>query len=170
MWWWRDLIYKWNIRFTNSSRVHEFWKTISVNVCFIREWNGDLKKLPNIKLRKVSNKGLEVRKEEAEREEPEEDLGEDEDDEDEGDVDENADELLLMSDWETSNTTETFFIVWLKGFVWENAAAPFLSCPAEGAVPPDTHAPFNHPLRNRTQTEHGVLHSSFIAQTNRNWM
>ncbi|XP_029997036.1 translation machinery-associated protein 16 isoform X1 [Sphaeramia orbicularis] len=64
-----------------------------------REWTGDLKKLPNIKLRKVSNKGLEMRKEEAEKEEPEEDLGDDDDEDDADDLnDEKADEMLLMSD------------------------------------------------------------------------
>lgn len=31
--------------------------------CFNREWTGDLKKLPNIKFRQVSNKGLDKMKE-----------------------------------------------------------------------------------------------------------
>ncbi|XP_008304436.1 translation machinery-associated protein 16 [Stegastes partitus] len=61
-----------------------------------REWTGDLKKLPNIKLRKVSNKGLDTKNEEEEKHEAEDDL---EDDEDDDDVDdEQVDEMVLMSD------------------------------------------------------------------------
>ncbi|XP_069023130.1 translation machinery-associated protein 16 [Embiotoca jacksoni] len=58
-----------------------------------REWTGDLKKLPNIKLRKVSNKGLDTKNEGEEKQE-EEDHEEDEEDLD----DEQIDEMLLMSD------------------------------------------------------------------------
>lgn len=55
-----------------------------------REWTGDLKKLPNIKLRKVSNKGLDTKNEEKEEK----------DDADEQDEDDNneLDDLALMSD------------------------------------------------------------------------
>lgn len=59
-----------------------------------REWTGDLKKLPNIKLRKVSNKGLDTKNEEEEKHDAEDDLEDDEDDLD----DEQLDELVLMSD------------------------------------------------------------------------
>ncbi|XP_071779501.1 translation machinery-associated protein 16 [Centroberyx gerrardi] len=55
-----------------------------------REWSGDLKKLPNIKLRKVSNKGLDRKNEEEEKNE----AGED----DEDDEDDQVDDALLMSD------------------------------------------------------------------------
>ncbi|XP_026215900.1 translation machinery-associated protein 16 [Anabas testudineus] len=55
-----------------------------------REWTGDLKKLPNIKLRKVSKKGLDTKNEGEEKHE----ASEDENDED----DEEADEAVLMSD------------------------------------------------------------------------
>lgn len=60
--------------------------------CFCSEWTGDLQKLPNIKLRKVSNKGLDVKNEGEEINEAEEDDQEDELDEDQ------LDENLLMSD------------------------------------------------------------------------
>lgn len=49
-------------------------------VCFGRDWSGDLKKLPNIKLRKVSKKGLEMKI--AGEEKPEADKEEEEDDDD----------------------------------------------------------------------------------------
>ncbi|XP_075889427.1 translation machinery-associated protein 16 [Nelusetta ayraudi] len=55
-----------------------------------REWTGDLKKLPNIKLRKVSNKGLDTKNEEKEE-------NDDADDQDEDDNNE-LDDLALMSD------------------------------------------------------------------------
>ncbi|XP_044203199.1 translation machinery-associated protein 16 [Thunnus albacares] len=61
-----------------------------------REWTGDLKKLPNIKLRKVSNKGLDTSKEGEEKNEAEEDDIEDEDDDDLDD--EQLDDMVLMSD------------------------------------------------------------------------
>ncbi|KAM7009222.1 translation machinery-associated protein 16 [Tautogolabrus adspersus] len=56
-----------------------------------REWTGDLKKLPNIKLRKVSKKGLDTKTEEEEKQDIEND---DEEDLDEEQLDEN----VLMSD------------------------------------------------------------------------
>ncbi|KAM4584305.1 translation machinery-associated protein 16 [Odontesthes bonariensis] len=56
-----------------------------------REWTGDLKKLPNIKMRKVSNKGLDAKNE---AEEEDDDLEEDEDDLD----DEQVDEKVQMSE------------------------------------------------------------------------
>ncbi|KAG8014687.1 Translation machinery-associated protein 16, partial [Nibea albiflora] len=59
-----------------------------------REWTGDLKKLPNIKLRKVSNKGLDTKNEEKEKDEAEVDNEDDEDDSD----DEQVDDAVLMSD------------------------------------------------------------------------
>ncbi|KAM9363947.1 translation machinery-associated protein 16 [Symphorus nematophorus] len=68
-----------------------------------REWTGDLKKLPNIKLRKVSNKGLDTKNEEDDAENKEEekhdaeDIEDDEDDEDDLD-DEQLDDMVLMSD------------------------------------------------------------------------
>nr|XP_020509066.1 translation machinery-associated protein 16 isoform X2 [Labrus bergylta] len=55
-----------------------------------REWTGDLKKLPNIKLRKVSKKDLDTKTEEEEKRDNEED----EDDLDEEQLDDN----VLMSD------------------------------------------------------------------------
>ncbi|XP_076003837.1 translation machinery-associated protein 16 [Genypterus blacodes] len=58
-----------------------------------RDWSGDLKKLPNIKLRKVSDKGVDAKNEEEEKNEVEH-QGEDEDDKD----DEQEDEDALMSD------------------------------------------------------------------------
>ncbi|XP_070834600.1 translation machinery-associated protein 16 [Chaetodon trifascialis] len=62
------------------------------NLKTFREWTGDLKKLPNIKLRNVSNKGLDTKT-------PEEEKGEAEDDDDEGDLDgEQLDDTALMSD------------------------------------------------------------------------
>lgn len=66
----------------------------SVNPLFRREWTGDLKKLPNIKLRKVSNKGLDTKNEEEEKHDAEEDNEDDEDDLD----DEKLDDMVLMSD------------------------------------------------------------------------
>ncbi|XP_070683877.1 translation machinery-associated protein 16 [Pempheris klunzingeri] len=59
-----------------------------------REWTGDLKKLPNIKLRKVSNKGLDRKNEDNEEEEEKHDA-EDGNEDDEDDLD---DEMVLMSD------------------------------------------------------------------------
>lgn len=55
-----------------------------------REWTGDLKKLPNIKLRKVSNKGLDTKNIEKEEN----------DDADDQDEDNGSDlvDLALMSD------------------------------------------------------------------------
>uniref|UniRef100_A0A3Q3WDP0 Translation machinery-associated protein 16 n=1 Tax=Mola mola TaxID=94237 RepID=A0A3Q3WDP0_MOLML len=56
-----------------------------------REWTGDLKKLPNIKLRKVSNRGLDTKSEEKEETHEAEDKHED----DEDDLDEEElDDLL----------------------------------------------------------------------------
>lgn len=55
-----------------------------------REWTGDLKKLPNIKMRKVSNIGLDTKNEEKEE-------NDDADDQDEDD-DKELDDLSLMSD------------------------------------------------------------------------
>ncbi|XP_056227291.1 translation machinery-associated protein 16 [Seriola aureovittata] len=60
-----------------------------------REWTGDLKKLPNIKLRKVSNKGLDTKNEGQENDEAEE---EDNEDDDVALDDEQLDEMVLMSD------------------------------------------------------------------------
>lgn len=65
-----------------------------VNPLFLREWTGDLKKLPNLKLRKVSNKGLDTKNEEEEKHDAEEDNEDDEDDLD----DEKLDDMVLMSD------------------------------------------------------------------------
>ncbi len=59
-----------------------------------REWTGDLKKLPNIKLRQVSNKGLDAKNEQEEKRDAGDDLEDDEDDVD----DEQLDEMVLMSD------------------------------------------------------------------------
>ncbi|XP_074546970.1 translation machinery-associated protein 16 [Halichoeres trimaculatus] len=62
-----------------------------------REWTGDLKKLPNIKLRKVSNKGLESKTGQEEKQDLEnqiEDVEDDLDDLDEEELDDN----VLMSD------------------------------------------------------------------------
>ncbi|XP_078119119.1 translation machinery-associated protein 16 [Sander vitreus] len=65
------------------------------NLKTFREWNGDLKKLPNIKLRKVSNKDLETKNEKEEKHEEAEDDNEDDEDDLE---DEQLDEMVLMSD------------------------------------------------------------------------
>uniref|UniRef100_A0A8C9YWH5 Translation machinery-associated protein 16 n=1 Tax=Sander lucioperca TaxID=283035 RepID=A0A8C9YWH5_SANLU len=59
------------------------------------QWNGDLKKLPNIKLRKVSNKDLETKNEKEEKHEEAEDDNEDDEDDLE---DEQLEEMVLMSD------------------------------------------------------------------------
>ncbi|XP_063332132.1 translation machinery-associated protein 16 [Pelmatolapia mariae] len=59
-----------------------------------REWTGDLKKLPNIKLRKVSNKSLESKKEGEEKHEGEEHQEDDDNEEDGSDLDsEQMDEI-----------------------------------------------------------------------------
>ncbi|XP_040892941.1 translation machinery-associated protein 16 [Toxotes jaculatrix] len=58
-----------------------------------REWTGDLKKLPNIKLRKVSKKALDT-KNEGEEAEDDDDEGDDNDGGDDNDLD----EKVLMSD------------------------------------------------------------------------
>ncbi|KAK7929139.1 hypothetical protein WMY93_005534 [Mugilogobius chulae] len=76
-----------------------------------REWTGDLKKLPNIKLRKVSNKGLDTESREQEKDEEEKDeeknnqneeeLKEDEKEDlenEQEDLDNEQEDLLLMSD------------------------------------------------------------------------
>ncbi|XP_053188402.1 translation machinery-associated protein 16 [Scomber japonicus] len=60
------------------------------NLKTFREWTGDLKKLPNIKLRKVSNKVADTSKEGEEKNEAEED---DDDDDDEDLDDELLDEM-----------------------------------------------------------------------------
>ncbi|XP_054460840.1 translation machinery-associated protein 16 [Anoplopoma fimbria] len=62
-----------------------------------REWSGDLKKLPNLKLRKVSNKGLDTKNEEEDKLNDAEDDNEEDEDDDEDD-DEQLDEMVLMSD------------------------------------------------------------------------
>lgn len=67
----------------------EWWNLLILYFC--REWTGDLKKLPNIKLRKVSNKSLDTKNKEEEKHDAEDD---DEDDLD----DEQLDDVALMSD------------------------------------------------------------------------
>ncbi|XP_047433932.1 translation machinery-associated protein 16 [Mugil cephalus] len=61
-----------------------------------REWTGDLKKLPNIKMRKVSNKDLDTKSTGDEKHEAEDDHEEDEDEDDLDD--EQVDEILQTSD------------------------------------------------------------------------
>uniref|UniRef100_A0A3B4AUM1 Translation machinery-associated protein 16 n=1 Tax=Periophthalmus magnuspinnatus TaxID=409849 RepID=A0A3B4AUM1_9GOBI len=68
-----------------------------------REWTGDLKKLPNIKLRKVSNKGLDTKSDEQEKDEEkdEEDkdaLEEESQEGEEENLDNEQEDMLLMSD------------------------------------------------------------------------
>ncbi|XP_020788672.1 translation machinery-associated protein 16 [Boleophthalmus pectinirostris] len=75
-----------------------------------REWTGDLKKLPNIKLRKISNKGLDIKsgeqeKNEEEKEEEEQDEGDKnaleeelQGGEEEEDLDNEQEDMPLMSD------------------------------------------------------------------------
>uniref|UniRef100_A0A3P8UVI7 Translation machinery-associated protein 16 n=1 Tax=Cynoglossus semilaevis TaxID=244447 RepID=A0A3P8UVI7_CYNSE len=64
-----------------------------------REWTGDLKKLPNIKLRKVSCKGLDMNEKEDKPDTVEEDVGgEKELHDDEDDEDKEAEEKALMTD------------------------------------------------------------------------
>ncbi|XP_034543465.1 translation machinery-associated protein 16 [Notolabrus celidotus] len=60
-----------------------------------REWNGDVKKLPNIKLRKISNKGLDTKTEQEEKQDIENEF---EDDEDDNFDEEELDDNVLMSD------------------------------------------------------------------------
>ncbi|KAL1024026.1 hypothetical protein UPYG_G00050460, partial [Umbra pygmaea] len=50
-----------------------------------REWNGDLKKLPNIKMKKISSKEMDRTKEEERKDEEEEELVEDSDSDNEED-------------------------------------------------------------------------------------
>ncbi|XP_029950573.1 translation machinery-associated protein 16 [Salarias fasciatus] len=59
-----------------------------------REWTGDLKKLPNIKLRKVSNKDVDKKNEEEKHDA----VNEEEEEEDDDLGDEELDDTLLMSD------------------------------------------------------------------------
>ncbi|XP_056265623.1 translation machinery-associated protein 16 [Pseudoliparis swirei] len=63
------------------------------NLKAFREWTGDRKKLPTLKLRKVSNKGLETKNEVEDKEDDSEDDNEVEDDDD----DEQVEEMVLMS-------------------------------------------------------------------------
>ncbi len=63
---------------------------LTLNFC--REWTGDLKKLPNIKLRKVSNKGVDTKIDDGKKP----DAGDD--NEDELDDDEELDDTMLMTD------------------------------------------------------------------------
>ncbi|XP_029356948.1 translation machinery-associated protein 16 [Echeneis naucrates] len=63
-----------------------------------REWTGDLKKLPNIKLRKVSNKGLDTKSEGQDQHNEAEDSSEDDEDADNTLEDEQVNEMVLMSD------------------------------------------------------------------------
>lgn len=51
------------------------------NTLFCREWTGDLKKLPNIKLRTVSNKGLDTQSKGTEENQESENNKQDEEDE-----------------------------------------------------------------------------------------
>ncbi|XP_068445162.1 translation machinery-associated protein 16 [Clinocottus analis] len=72
------------------------------NLKTFRDWTGDLKKLPNLKLRKVSNRDLETKKEKEDiQDDAEDDNNEDaeeDDDEDDDEDDEQVDEKVLMSD------------------------------------------------------------------------
>ncbi|XP_012718360.2 translation machinery-associated protein 16 [Fundulus heteroclitus] len=64
-----------------------------------RDWTGDLKKLPNIKMRKISSKALDTKTETEEKDEAEHDGGNnDDDDEDEDDLDEELDDTVEMSE------------------------------------------------------------------------
>lgn len=63
-----------------------------------REWTGDLKKLPNIKLRKVSNKSLESKKEGEEKHEGEQDQEDDDDDNEEDGSDLDCEQMDEISD------------------------------------------------------------------------
>ncbi|KAM3622657.1 uncharacterized protein V6R79_001713 [Siganus canaliculatus] len=63
-----------------------------------REWSGDLKKLPNIKLRKVSNKGLDSKNEEAEKLNAEDENNIINEDDEDSAADEELDDAVLMSD------------------------------------------------------------------------
>lgn len=70
-------------------------------LCVGREWTGDLKKLPNIKLRKVSCKGLDMNEKEDKPDTVEEDVGGEKelhDDDDEDDEDKEVEEKALMTD------------------------------------------------------------------------
>lgn len=125
-----------------------------------REWTGDLKKLPNIKLRKVSNKGLDTKNEEKE-----ENHGADYHNEDDLDGNE-LDDMALMSDWNWDwlNIQGN----WVCWNVLKCAANPWLSrrwCLnfTDVALYCDG-AQWLHPSLWR------VLHSVFIAQTNMHHM
>lgn len=63
-----------------------------------REWSGDLKKLPNIKLRKVSNNGLDTKNEEAEKLDAEDENNIINEDDEDSVGDEELDDAVLMSD------------------------------------------------------------------------
>ncbi|XP_072320097.1 translation machinery-associated protein 16 [Eucyclogobius newberryi] len=67
-----------------------------------REWTGDLRKLPNIKLRQVSNKGRDSKSGEQEKDKEDGDASEDElkgsEEEEEEDLDNEQEDMLLMSD------------------------------------------------------------------------
>ncbi|XP_051940717.1 translation machinery-associated protein 16 [Hippocampus zosterae] len=65
-----------------------------------REWTGDLKKLPNIQLRKVSHTALEVKdkKEQTHNQDEEEEVEEELDDNESDDNDDELDKSALMSD------------------------------------------------------------------------
>ncbi|KAK5926243.1 hypothetical protein CgunFtcFv8_021832 [Champsocephalus gunnari] len=67
------------------------------NLKTFREWTGDVKKLPNIKLRKVFKKDLETKNEEDDKPEDADDDDDNKDDEDDLD-DDQLDEDVLMSD------------------------------------------------------------------------
>lgn len=68
--------------------------------CSCREWTGDLKKLPNIQLRKVSHAALEVKdkKEQTHNQEEKDDDEEELDDNESDDNDDELDKNALMSD------------------------------------------------------------------------
>ncbi|KAM4595055.1 translation machinery-associated protein 16 [Fundulus diaphanus] len=59
-----------------------------------RDWTGDLKKLPNIKMRKISSKALDTKTETEEKDEAQHDGGNNEDDDDDDEDDDDLDEDL----------------------------------------------------------------------------
>lgn len=99
------------------------WRLTFVDFC--REWTGDLKKLPNIKLRKVSNKGLDTK---AERKEEEHDAEDDNEDDGDNLDDEELDDMVPISDsnWGWLNIQHNWLKVNIRPGV-ENAASPWLS-------------------------------------------
>lgn len=100
-----------------------FGKKKKTKTLFCREWTGDLKKLPNIKLRTVNNKGLDTKSKGTENNQETENNKQDEED----DLGNEPDGGTSMSDWQ---------------FLKKNSAVPKLPprwryCPRVPSVLPE---------------------------------